>query len=119
MEMESFEPETNRKLGKKVESNFQCEKCYKYFSAKRSLSKHIRVFHLGVKNFLCQICEISFGQNHELKSHVMKKHSKDGEAPEKFHCDQCSKQFAEKCILNHHIKYMHEITEKNYHCGLW
>ena len=120
--MESNEPKTNKKVEKKVENNFQCEKCPKYFGgtwAKKNLSKHIRVFHLGVKNFHCQICEISFVQNHELKSHVRKKHSKDGKVPEYFYCDQCSKQFAEKYRLNHHIKYMHEITEKNYHCDLW
>ena len=118
MEMESFEPETKKKVGKKFDCNFQCEKCHKYFSTKESLSKHIRV-HLGVKKFHCQICEVSFVQNHELKSHVRKKHPKDGGAPENFYCDQCSKKFSEKYVLNHHIKYVHEITEKNYHCDLW
>ena len=117
MEVESYE--TNKNEGKKVENNFQCEKCHKYFATKNTLSKHTIVVHLGVKNFHCQICEISFVQKHELKSHVRKIHPKDGEVPEFFYCDQCSKQFAEKCILNYHIKYVHEITEKNYHCDLW
>ena len=119
MEIESYDPETNKKVGKKVENNFQCEMCHKYFGAKKILSKHIKFVHLRVKNFHCQICEISFVQKHELKSHVRKKHPKDGQVPEKFYCDQCKKEFAEKYILNNHIKYMHQITEKNYHCDLW
>ena len=119
MEKESFEHETNKKLGKKVESNSQCEKCYKYFSSKRSLGKHIRVFHLGIKKFLCQICEISFLWNYELKSHVQKKHPKDGEVLEIFYCDQCTKQYTEKNNLNQHIKNKHHENEKNFHCDLW
>ena len=115
MEIESYE--TNKNVGKKDEN--KCEICHKYFAAKNNLRKHIRAIHLRVKNYHCQICEISFSQSHKLKSHVQKKHPKDGEVPEKFSCDKCTKQFAEKQNLNKHIKYMHQITEKNYHCDLW
>ena len=90
MKIESCEPETNKKGVKKIE-----------------------------KNFHCQICEISFIRNHELKSHVRKKHPKDGEVAEKFYCDQCPKIFAEKYSLKLHIKSIHEITEKNICCDLW
>ena len=115
MEIESYE--TNKDVGKKDEN--KCENCHKYFTAKNNLRKHIRAIHLGEKNFHCQICEISFIQNHELKSHVRKKHPKDDEVPEKLYCQQCAKEFADKQILKNHIKYMHQITEKNYHCDLW
>ena len=75
--------------------------------------------HLGGKNFQCQICEISFLRNYELKSHVLKKHPKDGEVPEIFYCDQCTKQYTEKNNLNQHIKNKHHENEKNFHCDLW
>ena len=120
MEIASYETENNKKAGQKVENNFQCEICHKYFGSKNILGKHIKGVHLRVKNFHCQICEISFVRNDELKSHVRKKHPKDGEVPEKFYCDQCAKQFTEKKSLNYHIKYRcARITAKNYHCDLW
>ena len=118
MEIESYETKFEN-AEKKPQTNFQCENCHKYLSSKKSLSKHVRSIHTGDKNFHCQICEISFLQGHELKSHVKKKHTKDGEVPETFYCDQCTKQFTAKNVLNNHIKYVHQVTEKNYHCDLW
>ena len=115
MEIESYE--TNKNVGKKDEN--KCENCHKYFTAKNNLRKHIRAIHLGEKNFHCQICEISFLRNCELKSHVLKKHPKDGEVPEIFYCDQCAKQYTEKNNLNQHIKNKHHQNEKNFHCDLW
>ena len=117
MEIESYE--TNKNVRKRVEKNFQCENCHKYFAGKKNLSYHIRAIHLGEKNFHCQICEISFLRNCELKSHVLKKHPKDGEVPEIFYCDQCAKQYTEKNNLNQHIKNKHQEKEKNFHCDLW
>ena len=71
-------------------------------------------------NVLCaQFYNKSFSQNHELKSHVQKKHPKDGEIPEIFYCDVCAKPLADKRNLDRHIKYVHQITENNYHCDLW
>ena len=111
--------ETSKNAEKKLQKNVQCENCHKYLSSKKSLSIHIRSIHLGDKNFHCQICENSFLYGHELKSHVRKKHPKDGEVQEIFYCDQCTKQFTNKSVLHNHKKYVHQITDKNYHCALW
>lgn len=44
------------------------------------------------------------------------KHSKNGEVSESFNCSQRKKIFTQKNNLISHIKYMHQITEKNNHC---
>ena len=74
MKIESCEPETNKQGVKKIE-----------------------------KNFHCQICEISFVRNHELKSHVRKKHPKE----EKTECPICKAIFG-KSRLKIHLKTVHE-----------
>ena len=111
--------ETNTNAEKKVAKNFQCQNCSKLYSSKDYLKRHIYSVHEGHKDYECDICNKSFSQNYELKSHVQKKHPKDGEIPEIFYCDVCAKPLADKRNLDRHIKYVHQITENNYHCDLW
>ena len=111
--------ETNTNAENKVGSKFQCQNCSKLYSSKDYLKRHIYSVHEGHKDYKCDICNKSFSQNHELKSHVQKKHPKDGEIPETFYCDVCAKPLADKRNLDRHVKYVHQITENNYHCDLW
>ncbi|XP_077286756.1 uncharacterized protein LOC143911650 [Arctopsyche grandis] len=89
---------------------FKCEFCYKSFTLKFKLVKHMRS-HTVEKLYKCDICLKSFA--HQSKLFIHKKFH-TGEKPYK--CDVCLKSFATKCILVGHLRS--HTGEKPYKCGI-
>lgn len=77
---------------------FQCEVCYKSFSQKNNVLRHLKT-HTGEKLFQCEMCHKSFSQNCNLVRH-RRTHTND----KPFECEVCHKPFAQKCHLIRHIR---------------
>ena len=52
---------------------YMCEKCSKTFFTKSKLSNHMRI-HLGIKPFICPLCNYSTYSRNNLKQHTTKVH---------------------------------------------
>lgn len=53
---------------------FQCDVCEKTFSRRHNLERHVRVQHLGERNYVCMVCKKTFGSISNLKLHVSRMH---------------------------------------------
>lgn len=94
-----------------VNTNFtiyQCDKCIKTFPSMALLQSHQDV-HLGIKNFLCIICNKGYVRKKELDRHMMTSHS-----DKSYDCTQCSKKFKRKDKLVRHER-SHQV-EKFFNC---
>lgn len=87
----------------KVHSGFKgdekCNVCFKKFYDKSSLNKHTLSVHMGIKNFQCDYCHLSFFARKTYEEHV-RVHT--GERP--FKCDLCPKTYKRISDLNHHLR---------------
>ena len=87
----------------KVHQGFQgdqvCNVCDKVFYDKSSLNKHTLSVHMGIKNFECRFCSMSFFAKKTFEEHE-RVHT--GERP--FKCRQCPKTYKRIGDLNHHIR---------------
>ncbi len=45
----------------------QCDRCQKVFSQKSTLDTHIKLVHLKIRDFKCDICEKYFGSKNDRK----------------------------------------------------
>lgn len=97
------------------EKPFTCEQCGTAFKKNSNLAKHMKLVHLGERNFLCTEpgCGRLFGQKSNLNSHVKAVHL--GEKP--FICPDtgCDRRFSQKSGLKAHIKTVHN-GERPYVC---
>ena len=62
----------------------QCDICYTTYRGsdkKRSLRRHIKSVHDGVKDHVCQFCGRKFGRKYTLATHVARLHADQLEAP--------------------------------------
>ncbi|XP_058465299.1 zinc finger protein 652-B-like [Malaya genurostris] len=57
--------------------SYSCEVCARQFSNTGSLGLHIKIVHLGVKPYICTVCQWAFGRSDHLKRH-MKSHMRAG-----------------------------------------
>ncbi|CAO1393815.1 unnamed protein product, partial [Diamesa tonsa] len=89
---------------------YQCDKCIKTFPSMALLQSHQDV-HLGIKNFLCIICNKGYVRKKELDRHMMTSHS-----DKSYDCTQCSKKFKRKDKLVRHER-SHQV-EKFFNCPL-
>ncbi len=80
-----------------------CTLCYKLFSTKSSLKKHVAVIHDKLKPFSCTLCDKSFAQKAKLTQHVDAVHYK----LKPFPCTLCYKSFAYKEQMSNHIEEVH------------
>ncbi|XP_063289968.1 zinc finger protein 184-like [Pelobates fuscus] len=78
------------------EKPFSCSECGKFFSVKRSLTKH-KTIHIGIKPYKCLECGKCFRVKHSLTVH-QRIHSE--ERP--FECPECGKCFRLKHSLTVH-----------------
>jgi len=84
------------------EKPYQCKQCSKCFNDSSSLAYHIKV-HNGERNYKCDHCPKTFIKQSRLRNHVRSNHT--GEKP--FKCDICEKDFARNDRLKIHIKQKH------------
>ena len=54
-----------------------CLQCQRTFPKKEDLDTHVKVIHMGVKEFTCQICNSSFGYKRNLVIHMKNVHPKN------------------------------------------
>ena len=105
---EAFEKHQS-KLHRK--GDIECEYCYKKFSRKEYLSRHIKTIHLAVKeDAKCQICKRTFSDKERLTRHDIFMHS-----AKTFQCDICEEKFSLKCKLEIHKGRKH-LKSRNFPC---
>ena len=91
---------------------YPCEKCGNLFTKKTSLDKHIESVHNKVKH-PCKKCDKLFNDKSNLDKHIESVHSKV-----KHPCEQCGNLFSDKSGLNNHIKSIHnKIKHPCEQCG--
>ena len=88
----------------------KCDMCGKSMSPNR-LRKHVREVHDKVKDFPCNLCDMTFGQSGTLERHVRNVHNVknvyDVENEKKFQCRVCSSTFKSSSELKDHLKAVH------------
>ena len=80
---------------------YQCGKCEKKFSCRKTLNVHNKSAHEGLK-FPCNNCNQTFTQNAGLQRHIKNIH--EGVT---FSCDFCDQVFTQKFHLTTHKKNKH------------
>ena len=106
-----------------------CSDCGQKFSAKVSLTRHIKFVHSENRNHTCPVCESTFKQKADMNVHMLNIHgfnmSKESygnlETQERFTCQICNSTFKYKKGLNEHVRLIHEASEgsstsKTYEC---
>ncbi|XP_054644029.1 zinc finger protein 1 homolog isoform X2 [Dunckerocampus dactyliophorus] len=94
---------------KKTVKHFNCSVCYKRFSYKSKLIRHMRT-HTGDKPFSCLDCCKRFTHKVNMLSH-MRTHT--GEKP--FSCLDCGKRFTHKVNMLSHMRI--HTGEKRFSCS--
>jgi uncharacterized Zn-finger protein len=79
------------------EKPYKCDPCGERFTEAGTLRRHSREEHNDVKRFECQICNMRFSRNDNLKQHE-KIHS----TVRSYECKICKKTFVQACSLTIH-----------------
>lgn len=90
------------------QKQFVCGVCNRSFGYKHVLQNHERT-HTGEKPFECPECHKRFTRDHHLKTH-MRLHT--GERP--YHCDHCDRHFVQVANLRRHLRV--HTGERPYTC---
>ena len=105
---EAFEKHQS-KLHRK--GDIECEYCYKRFSRKEYLSRHIKTIHLAIKeDARCNICQRIFSDKERLARHDVFMHS-----AKTFQCNICEEKFSLKCKLETHKGRKH-LRSRDFPC---
>ena len=80
----------------------QCPKCNAVFTQRKSMLKHVRSKHEGVK-YPCSQCDYSATTQYHLKTHIKSIH--EGVI---YPCNQCEYKATQPKNLRRHIKSVHE-----------
>ena len=94
-----------------------CNSCDKTFSNVHNLKMHEETIHLKNKTAACYVCGKHFNHIRYLKTH-MELHSDT----HKFSCDQCERRFSAKASLIAHLETHKPVDERDYkfvcsYCG--
>ena len=82
---------------------YQCCKCKKTYLNRSHLSRH-KLACLGVRNFICDVCEADFTRKNSLNKH--RKKCKGG-LKKKTVCAECNVEFATAWRYNRHLEQAH------------
>ena len=91
----------------KRELRFPCDICGKLFRWNHDVKRHMKVVHMGLKQFECVICGKKFVDKAALNIHIETNH----EQSSSFSCPFCVKTYCNKFKLKHHVESKH--SEKN------
>ncbi|KAJ8945365.1 hypothetical protein NQ314_009266, partial [Rhamnusium bicolor] len=103
--------------------DFQCQSCGKCFNDASTFKEHEN-FHLGVKPFICVVCNKDFVYSRYLVAHQVRNHRvRVLDKESKTQCHMCSKIFARnetlvKHVLNKHLSYHEGPAEKKHLCDV-
>ncbi|KNE56242.1 hypothetical protein AMAG_02075 [Allomyces macrogynus ATCC 38327] len=84
--------------------------CGQEFPTWSALQAHLRVAHLDVAIYTCQVCKKTMKHKFSLDQHMKQQHPSDGVAPPSFPCphDGCAKSFLSKNNLTKHVRVVHD-----------
>ena len=91
--------------GKDTKEN-KCSMCHEKFESRSQRMEHIASNHKDVKLFDCDICEFKSMTKKSLREHVYGTHEHANI------CSLCGKNFATRCSLNNHMRYVHSGKKK-------
>ncbi|XP_041989232.1 zinc finger protein OZF-like [Aricia agestis] len=89
----------------------KCNACDRKFAYQFRLLRHQRTFHMGERNYECDVCHKKFGDNARLNKHLVL------HRPERpFECNVCDKSFKTAKYLRTHMKI--HLDDRRYVCKL-
>ena len=91
--------------------DYQCIHCEKGFTQEHALKRHVTSFHTGLKKYKCNVCYQEFETPNELKQHLQTDHI----VANVVKCHLCEKTFAKNNNLKAHIERIH-LKLKNHQC---
>ncbi|KAJ3366950.1 Strongly-conserved Zn-finger binding protein (TFIIIA) [Allomyces javanicus] len=84
--------------------------CGQAFPTWSALQAHLRVAHLDIAVYTCQVCKKTMKHKFSLDQHMKQQHLADDALPPSFPCphDGCAKSFSSKNNLTKHVRVVHE-----------
>ncbi|KNE54601.1 hypothetical protein AMAG_00565 [Allomyces macrogynus ATCC 38327] len=84
--------------------------CGQAFPTWSALQAHLRVAHLDIAVFTCQLCKKTMKHKFSLDQHMKQQHPADGVLPPSFPCphDGCAKSFSSKNNMTKHVRVVHD-----------
>ena len=113
----------------KTKTKYECDKCDKTYKSGASLLDHQKSFHEGIK-YNCEKCNLHYATKQSLRRHIqathdgfrlecnkchkliqkanLLRHMKIVHEGVRYNCSHCDKKYAEKAMLNQHIRSTHK-----------
>ena len=90
---------------------FECQDCFKLFSSKALLNRHVKTVHLKEHEFACTKCDFKTFHSDSLNTHLQQVHER--KRPNKCeHCDEA--YFYKRDLERHYLKAHNVVTEVTY-----
>jgi len=94
-------------------ASFLCEECYRPFTSRYNLDRHVLAVHHDRRSFECELCHQRFKLKNHLLVHIRLIHVRD----QSHACDQCARRFATASNLKRHVLDTH-VKSRDFPCQL-